>query len=62
MPCVELKELEATCGAYAERRLVAVPPIVERRKMPNGWLRARAAYVIQVHRRNCGVCRIGSGS
>jgi hypothetical protein len=62
MPRMELKELEATCGAYAERRRVALPLIVERRTMPKGWLRARAAYVMQIHRRSCAVCRIGSGS
>jgi hypothetical protein len=62
MPCMELKELEATYGAYAERRRVALPPIVERRTMLKGWLRTRAAYIMQVHRRSCAVCRIGSGS
>ncbi len=60
MPCTEMKELETGYSRYAERRNVALPPTSERRKVSTGRFRAdqaRAAYVMQVHRQNCTVCR-----
>ena len=57
MPCSEMKELEAAYNSFPERRSLAIAPRSERRKMPGGWLRVRAAYVMRVHRPNCAVCR-----
>jgi galactose-1-phosphate uridylyltransferase len=54
MPCAEMRELEA---AYTERRQARVAVSSERRKMPASWLQARAAYVMQAHRRSCPICR-----
>jgi hypothetical protein len=42
MPCTEMKELEAACTMFGERRHVALPPTSERRKMLADWLQARA--------------------
>ena len=33
MPCLEMKELEASCNRYAERRLLSISQEVERRKV-----------------------------
>jgi hypothetical protein len=52
-----MKELEAAYNNFPERRSLAIAPRSERRKMPAGWLRMRAAYVMRVHRQNCAVCR-----
>jgi hypothetical protein len=60
MPCSEMKDLEAACNSLVERRRVAVAPTPERRKMPTGWLRIRAAYVMRVHRQKCAICRFDS--
>ena len=60
MPCTQMKELEAACNSFAERRSCAVVPTSERRKMPAGWVRMRAAFVMQVHRQNCAICRFDS--
>jgi len=57
MPCTEMKDLEAIHSRYGERRRTPGAPVSERRRMPTGWLQARAAYVMQVHRLNCAVCR-----
>ncbi len=60
MPCTEMKELAAASGKYVERRQGVAPPTSERRKMPIAWLQARASYAMQVHRRNCAICRFDS--
>ncbi|MEA2544055.1 MAG: hypothetical protein QOH35_5421 [Acidobacteriaceae bacterium] len=57
MPCVEMKELEAVRGNYVERRQTRAATISERRKMPASWVQTRAAYSMQLHRRNCPICR-----
>jgi hypothetical protein len=59
MPCLEMRELEAVCRRYGERRLEAIPPSSERRNAPFGRDRAgqaRIAYLIQLHRQNCAAC------
>jgi hypothetical protein len=60
MPCMEMKELEASCSRYAERRLESVRPKFERRKVSPGRHRvaqAQMAYLIRVHLQNCAECR-----
>lgn len=60
MSCAGLKELEATCDQYAERRHSTVQAEAERRSQPMGTRRAgqfQMAYTIMVHRQNCGACR-----
>ena len=59
MPCLEMKELEAVCSRYEERRRVAILPNSERRNTPSGRYRAgeaRIAYLIQLHRQTCATC------
>lgn len=59
MPCLEMKELEAVCSRYEERRRVAIQPNSERRNAPSGRYRAgqaRIAYLIQLHRQSCATC------
>jgi hypothetical protein len=59
MPCLEMKELEAICSRYEERRRVAISPSSERRYMPFGKYRAgqaRIAYLIRLHRQSCAAC------
>jgi hypothetical protein len=48
MPCTEMMQLEAACGRLVERRRERVAPAAERRKMPTGWLQARAAYLMRI--------------
>jgi hypothetical protein len=60
MPCTEMKGLEAEYNSVAERRHVGAPPATDRRKMPTGWQRTRAAYVMQIHRQTCAICRFDS--
>jgi hypothetical protein len=60
MPCPEMKELEAVREKYAERRHTAIKPERERRKTRTGSHRLgqfRYTYLIQIHLRNCSVCR-----
>jgi hypothetical protein len=60
MPCIEMKELEASFSRYAERRQKVVASPVERRKgfdLRCRATQARNAYLILVHRHNCAVCR-----
>jgi hypothetical protein len=57
MPCSEMKKLEAAYNSFPDRRSLRIAPESERRKMPAGLLRTRAAYVMQIHRQNCAVCR-----
>ena len=60
MPCMEMKELEASCSRYAERRLESIRPQFERRKVSPGRHRlaqAQLAYLMQVHLQNCIECR-----
>jgi hypothetical protein len=57
MPCTELKQLEATCR-QVERRRVTLARESERRKLPPSWLKARAAYIMRVHRLTCASCRL----
>jgi hypothetical protein len=60
MPCMEMKELEASCSRYAERRLESILPKFERRRVSPGRHRlaqAQLAYLMQVHLQNCIECR-----
>lgn len=60
MPCIEMKELQATCDKYTERRQVSSGPQQERRKGPSGSRslgQFRVAYLMQAHRISCDVCR-----
>jgi hypothetical protein len=60
MPCLEMKELQATCDKYAGRRHLSAGPQQERRKGPLGSRRLvqfRVAYLMQAHRASCEVCR-----
>jgi hypothetical protein len=60
MPCTEMKELEASANRFAERRQVAMPANLERRKgsdVPHRTVQARIAYLMLMHRRNCAQCR-----
>jgi len=60
MPCTEMKELQASYDKYAERRHMAIRSEQERRKALLGSRRLgefRVAYLIQIHRRNCDMCR-----
>jgi hypothetical protein len=57
---MQMKELEASCSRYADRRLESIQPKFERRKVSPGRLRvgqAQMAYLIQVHLQNCIECR-----
>jgi hypothetical protein len=60
MPCLKMKELQASCDKYAERRHIATGPEQERRKGLLGSRRLgqfRVAYLMQAHRINCDVCQ-----
>jgi hypothetical protein len=60
VPCIQMKELEASCSRYAERRREMIPLSVERRKASPGKRRfgqAQMAYIIQMHLQNCSECR-----
>jgi hypothetical protein len=60
MPCMEMKELEASCNRYAERRQESILPKFERRKVSPGRHRlgqAQLAYLMRVHLQNCVECR-----
>jgi hypothetical protein len=60
MPCPEMKELEAFSKRFADRRLVSVPTELERRfgsVLGYRAAQARLAYLIQMHRQNCSICR-----
>jgi hypothetical protein len=60
MRCIEMKELQASCDKYAERRHAATGSDRERRKGPMGSRRLgqfRVAYLIHAHRMNCDVCQ-----
>jgi hypothetical protein len=60
MSCIEMKELEASSERFAERRLVFVPTEFERRSgsvLVRRAGHARLAYLMQMHRQNCHICR-----
>ncbi len=60
MLCPEMKELETFGKGFAERRLVSVPREFERRfgsVLRYRAAQARLAYLIQMHRQNCSICR-----
>jgi hypothetical protein len=60
MPCPEMKELEAFSKRFADRRFVSVPTELERRfgsVLGYRAAQARLAYLIQMHRQNCSICR-----
>jgi hypothetical protein len=62
MPCLQMKELEAVCSRYEERRRRVIPPSAERRNAPSERDRtgqARIAYIILLHRQNCAACSDG---
>jgi hypothetical protein len=58
---MEMKELEASCNRYAERRQEStIKPKFERRKVSPGRHRvaqAQLAYLMRVHLQNCVECR-----
>jgi hypothetical protein len=59
MSCIHMRELEATYRNYAERRVLASHPTVERRV---SWGKhrlgqARMAYIMRKHLQNCSECR-----
>jgi hypothetical protein len=60
-PCTELKELELALSQYAERRVNVIKVIPDRRRdsdsVPRRTAQARIAYMIQLHRKNCALCR-----
>ncbi len=63
MPCIEMKELEASFTRYSDRRRTSIPRTFERRKVFAAWFRlgqARAAYIMQAHQRGCIACRCDS--
>jgi hypothetical protein len=63
MPCLKMRELQASCEKYSERRHTATGPERERRKGPIGSRRLgqfRVSYLIQDHRMNCEVCLLDS--
>ena len=60
MPCIQMKELEASCSRYTERRRETIALNVERRKASPGKRRfgqAQMAYIMQMHLQNCGECK-----
>jgi hypothetical protein len=55
-----MKELEANCNRFAERRIKTIPPQAERRLVFSIKRRMRLAqmsYLVQTHLRNCVECR-----
>lgn len=60
-PCAELKELELAFSQYAERRVNTIRVVHERRRQSDfvHWrtAQARAAYMIQMHRQSCPLCK-----
>jgi hypothetical protein len=62
VPCTEMKELQAGVDTFNERRVVLAPVNSERR-IGSGLARrasyARLAYLIQMHRQKCRLCRGG---
>ena len=60
VPCIQMKELEASCSRYAERRWETIPLGVERRKaspQKHRFGQAQMAYIMQMHLQNCSECR-----
>ena len=60
MPCMQMKELEASCARYDERRSRTVLTGSERRKGRSAKRQigqAQMAYVMQQHVTNCSVCQ-----
>lgn len=60
MPCSQMKELEFLGNRLADRRSQAQQPVEERRKGEGfGWRagEARVAYLMQLHRVNCDICK-----
>jgi hypothetical protein len=63
MPCMQMKELEASCSRYAERRTETILTESERRQARSAKLQigqAHMAYVMQQHAKSCSECRRGS--
>jgi hypothetical protein len=55
-----MRELEASCSRYAERRRETIPLSLERRKEFPGKHRfgqAQMAYIMQMHLQNCSQCQ-----
>ncbi len=60
MPCLQMKELEASCSKYAERRSETILTRSERRQSRSAKLQigqAQMAYVMQQHAKSCSECR-----
>ncbi len=63
MPCMQMKELEASCSRYAERRSETILTESERRQARSAKFQigqAQMAYVMQQHAKNCSECRRGT--
>jgi mono/diheme cytochrome c family protein len=59
MPCMQMKELEASCARYDERRSKTVVAGSERRQGRSAKRQigqAQMAYVMQQHAKNCSEC------
>lgn len=60
MPCMQMKELEASCSRYAERRSQMVLTRSERRQGKSAKRQigqAQMAFVMQQHAKSCSECR-----
>ena len=60
MPCMQMKELEASSSRYAERRSKKLLTKSERRQALSAKrqiAQAQMAYVMQQHAKNCSECR-----
>jgi hypothetical protein len=60
MHFTELHELEASNDSYDEQSLITISLLSARRKEFPKWHRAgraRLAYIMQMHRQTCNVCR-----
>ena len=57
MPCMQMKELEASCSRYAERRSETVLTVSLEIRLARSAKRqvgqAQTAYVMQQHAKNC---------
>jgi hypothetical protein len=60
VPCIQMRELEASSNRYAERRVATIPQRSEKRKGNTGSRRllgqAQMAYIMRLHLQNCMEC------
>jgi hypothetical protein len=60
---MQMKELEAACSRYADRRTETILTASERRQARSAKLQigqAQMAYVMQQHVKSCSECRRGT--